>query len=647
MMSPADRCKRILIAEDDPSIRHLLATQLEMEAHEVIQAEDGEAAWQVLQAEDLPDLVLLDVLMPKMDGFEVCRRIRSSPRLAALPVIILTALRDSASRLEGLEAGANDFLGKPWSKVELQTRIRTLLRLKETQDLLHQQHMRLRLLYDISRALAAQLDLDQRLSALITNAGDAVEAQGGSIVLLAAGKAWRKIQAGPGNNPEIVSPPTLNPVEAGLASWLFKAKKALLIADTAQAEQSINWGPARSVIAAPLMLDEGIRGFILFVHSQPNWYESEALELLSSISRQATVSIECAWLYRRAQEERQRFAALITSMEDAVIATDRKQRIILVNPAGADLLEQDQVELEGKSIKSEVKSSALLSLFDKVAQEKQPLALQIDWNQNKTLYVTMSPVGDMGQVAVIQDITALKAYQAMQLAAEKEKTAQVRATFERYMSPALVDRALSEQGLIEERKRHKVALLFADLRGFTRLTVRFSPDDVVTILNDFFTVMTGVAYLYHGTIFDIAGDELMVGFGAPFDMPDPTTAAVNCAVEMQKVFSSLSERWWQIYGDRRVGLGIGIDYGEVVIGNVGSPTRMNYAMVGLTVNCAHGLVSMAADGEILFSESVRDGFHPDDDSLVVVTPIPDVQLKGHDEPVTVYCIKFDRPSNAS
>ena len=641
-MSLAGRRRRILVAEDDTSILHLLSTQLEMENYVVISAADGEAAWQMLQGDDLPDLILLDVLMPKLDGFEVCRRIRATPRLAVLPVIILTALRDSASRLEGLEAGANDFLGKPWSKVELQTRIRTLLRLKEAQDSLRQQHARLGLLYDLSRALSAQLDLDQRLSALLTHAGHAVEAQGGSIVLLSGDKAWRKIQTGRDNIPETVSPPTLNPIEQRLVSWLFKAQRALLIADTAMAEEPQRWKPARSVIAAPLMLEGRLRGFMLFLHTEPGCFENEHMELLSSIARQATVSIEHAWLFRRAHQERQRIAALIASMDDAVIATDQHQRIILVNPAGAHLLDRHQEELEGMSIATEIKNHALLSLFDRVASEKQPLTLQIGWNESTTLYATVSPVGDTGQVAVIQDITSLKALQAMQLAAEQEKTARVRATFEQYMSPALVDRALSEQGLIEKRTRREVALLFADLRGFTRLTVRFSPDDVVNILNDFFTVMTGIAYLYQGTIFDIAGDELMVGFGAPFDMPDPIAAAVNLAIEMQKVFNTLSEQWLHTYGDERVGMGIGIDYGEVVVGNVGSPTRMNYALVGLTVNRAHALVSTAADGEIRFSESVMKRFHTRDLSQPI-TPLTGVLLKGHDEPVTVYCIKVERP----
>lgn len=150
-MNSTDHPKRILIAEDDPSIMHLLSAQLEMEGYEIVQAIDGAVAWEALQGEDLPDLVLLDILMPNMSGYEVCRRIRATPRLAALPVLILTALQDSASRLKGLEAGANDFLGKPWSKAELQTRIRTLIRLKEVQDSLQKQHERLGLLYDISR----------------------------------------------------------------------------------------------------------------------------------------------------------------------------------------------------------------------------------------------------------------------------------------------------------------------------------------------------------------------------------------------------------------------------------------------------------------------------------------------------------------
>jgi PAS domain S-box-containing protein len=640
-MKSTDRPKRILVAEDDPPIMHLLSAQLEMEGYEVIQAIDGAVAWQALQGDDLPDLVLLDILMPNMNGYEVCRRIRATPRLAALPVLILTALADSASRLKGLEAGANDFLGKPWSKTELQTRIRTLLRLKEVQDSLQRQHERLGLLYDISRELSRYLDLNQMLSSLLVRAARAVGAQGGNIVLLNRKEPWRMIRLDQGVAPAVVSPPTLESAEQEIVSWLFKARRPLTVRDTAMTQDPGGWGSTRSVGAVPLVLKQRLQGTMLFTHPEPGWFEDEHLELLTSVARQAAISIENAWLFGRVQEERQRFATLIASMDDAVIATNREGRVSLVNPAGVSLLGYSDHDLVGKSLTEIIRDQALLSLFEQVAAENRPLATELGWDE-EALYATISPLGDSGQVAVIQNITPLKTLQAMRLAAEQEKAARVRATFEQYMSPALVDRALSEErGPTEARERRQVALLFADLRGFTRLTMRFPPDDVITILNQFFSMMTDIAYSYNGTIFDIAGDELMVGFGAPFEMPDPIAAAVNAAIEMQTVFTGLSEEWTSTYGGERVGMGIGIDYGEVVVGNVGSPTRMNYSLVGLIVNNAHALVATADDGEVRFSRAVMERFSTRDLSHPI-TPVAGVQLKGRDEPETVYRIVVNR-----
>ncbi len=641
-MSSTDRPKRILIAEDDPPIMRLLSAQLEMEGYEVTQTMDGAIAWQALQQDHLPDLVLLDILMPNMNGYEVCRRIRATPRLAALPVLILTALQDSASRLKGLEAGANDFLGKPWSKAELQTRIRTLLRLKEVQDSLQKQHERLGLLYSISRQLSTYLDLNQMLSSLLVQAAHAVGAHGGCIVLLNRKEPWQMIRLGRGPEPEVVSPPRLDSVEQEMVSWLFKARRALTVRDTALTANPDLWGSTRSVGAVPLVLKGRLQGTMLFHHQQPGWFEDEHLELLTSIARQAAISIENAWLFGRVQQERHRFATLIASMDEAVIATNREGRISLVNPAGTSLLGHLDDDLVGKSLAEIIRDDTLLSLFNRVAAENRSLTTELGWDKN-TLYATVSPLGDSGQVAVIQDITPLKTLQALRLAAEQEKAARVRATFEQYMSPALVDRALSEKrGPMEARERRHVALLFADLRGFTRLTMRFPPDDVVAILNQFFSVMTDIAYSYSGTIFDIAGDELMVGFGAPFEMPDPIAAAVKAAIEMQTVFTGLSEEWHTTYGGEQVGMGIGVDYGEVVVGNVGSPTRMNYSLVGLIVNNAHALVSTAGDGEIRLSRAVMERFRTRDLSHPI-TPISGVQLKGREEPETVYQIVIPRP----
>jgi len=116
----------ILIVEDDPSIRRILRLQLEVEGYEVVEATDGLVALEVIE-EHTPDLILLDVMMPNLDGNETCRRIRADNRFRQTPIIFLTAKSSSDSRIEGLVEGANDYLTKPYERSELLLRIKNLL----------------------------------------------------------------------------------------------------------------------------------------------------------------------------------------------------------------------------------------------------------------------------------------------------------------------------------------------------------------------------------------------------------------------------------------------------------------------------------------------------------------------------------------
>jgi signal transduction histidine kinase len=127
----------ILIVDDNASARETLIAMLEGENYQLELAKDGFQTLQILNRLR-PDLILLDVMMPGMDGFEVCRRIRATPHLAEVPIIILTALDDRASLLMGLEAGADDFLSKPVDRYELQARVRTIVRLNRYRQLMEQ-----------------------------------------------------------------------------------------------------------------------------------------------------------------------------------------------------------------------------------------------------------------------------------------------------------------------------------------------------------------------------------------------------------------------------------------------------------------------------------------------------------------------------
>ena len=124
----------ILIVDDSPAGRDTLEALLFQQGYELAFASSGTETIKVSQ-ELLPDLILLDVMMPGMNGFEVCQHLRSDPRLAEVPIIMVTALDDQASRIKGIEVGADDFITKPFNRVELRARIKTILRLNRYRSL--------------------------------------------------------------------------------------------------------------------------------------------------------------------------------------------------------------------------------------------------------------------------------------------------------------------------------------------------------------------------------------------------------------------------------------------------------------------------------------------------------------------------------
>ena len=124
--TPTDRPPVILAADDDDDILQLVVFRLERSGYTVLQARDGQEAL-ALAAEHRPDLAVLDVMMPKMDGFEVTRRLRADPATSRMPIIMLTARVQDADVQEGFDAGADDYLRKPFSPQELRARVQAIL----------------------------------------------------------------------------------------------------------------------------------------------------------------------------------------------------------------------------------------------------------------------------------------------------------------------------------------------------------------------------------------------------------------------------------------------------------------------------------------------------------------------------------------
>ncbi|MFO7985360.1 MAG: adenylate/guanylate cyclase domain-containing protein [Desulfatiglandaceae bacterium] len=211
------------------------------------------------------------------------------------------------------------------------------------------------------------------------------------------------------------------------------------------------------------------------------------------------------------------------------------------------------------------------------------------------------------------------------------RTRFIRQTFGSYLSDEIVDTILEEGGLQIGGEKRCATLLMADLRGFTSLSERLPAEDVVAMLNIYLETMTEIIQKYQGTIDEFIGDAILVIFGAPILRPDDPQRAVACAVEMQLAMTSVNERNRRA-GYPEVALGVGLNTGEVVVGNIGSQKRIKYAVVGRAVNLTARIESYTVGGQIFISESTLD----ECGDILRIDRAMKVMPKGVKKPLTIH-----------
>jgi adenylate cyclase len=367
MRNPA----RILVVDDNETNRDILMTRLAKHGYELLQAADGQAALASI-AQHVPDLVLLDVEMPKLDGFEVCRRLKSDPTLPFIPIILVTARAASADVVTGLDAGADEYLTKPVDQQALVARVRSMLRIKT----LH----------------------------------DQVQAQA-----------------------------------VDLAGW------------------------------------------------------------------------------NRTLEER--------------------------------------VDV---------------------------------------------------QVGELDRLNRLKGF----------------------LSPQIARVVLSsgEAKLLESHRRD-ITVVFCDLRGFTAFSEIAEPEDIITVLQEYYRCLGESIDRYEGTLQHFAGDGLLIFFNDPIPCPDPSVRAVRMAVEMRNNVIALAEKWRRF--GHQLGFGVGIAAGHATLGNVGYEGRFHYSANGTVVNLGARLCAHAADGQILIDGKVQLAV----EAIAGTDPLGDIELKGIHRSVRAFNVR--------
>lgn len=189
----------------------------------------------------------------------------------------------------------------------------------------------------------------------------------------------------------------------------------------------------------------------------------------------------------------------------------------------------------------------------------------------------------------------------------------------------------------------KVVCLFSDIRSFTSISEGLTPADLVTLLNFYFNEMTAVIEKHHGTVDKLVGDLIMVLWNVPHDQPDPEALAVRCAIEMQKVAEKVVVPKWQEYGVPKFGIGIGINAGPAVVGNLGSTHFMNYTVIGSTINTAQRLEAKALAGEVWVHESIIPAVRGKVPQHVRTEK--NIKMKGIKNGVTAYVYKAKQVSD--
>jgi adenylate cyclase len=223
-----------------------------------------------------------------------------------------------------------------------------------------------------------------------------------------------------------------------------------------------------------------------------------------------------------------------------------------------------------------------------------------------------------------------------QLVDRMRREAVVLSNFQRYFAPDLARQIAGQEGEIQlGGAKRPAVVLFSDIRGFTSLSERMSPDEIATLLTDYFTEMVEIVFLYGGTLDKFMGDALMALWGAPIARPDDADRAARAAIAMQQVLARLNELW-RLQGRPELSVGIGINTGEVFAGNIGSARRLEYTVIGDAVNTAARLCSEAGPGEILVAEPLYAALRRPP-PVSALTPWP---LRGKALPVPVYRIEW-------
>jgi adenylate cyclase len=410
---------------------------------------------------------------------------------------------------------------------------------------------------------------------------------------------------------------------------LNKEKKPYIVKDNHKFNHEL-FDSTYSIIC-PIINEKKLVGAIILFDKETRKgiedFNSNDLKLLESITIQTSFAYQNVRLLESLKKSNKLNENVMSSITTGIIGINIFGEIEFVNKEALRILKKEKEEVvENHYLIIFEKDEILQEIIQKVESEQERLfETEFTFKSSKkkiSVNLSCSPVFDeqknfSGIVIAIDDLSKIN---------------KVKSTFKKYVSKNIVDKLLeSEDSLNLGGTESDITILFSDIRGFTSMSEKLSPTQIVKLLNKYFQSMIDVVFKYNGTLDKIVGDELMVLYGVPLKNEMDTENAVNTAIEMFKELDKFNE-YIVKEGFKPFSIGIGINKGKAVSGNIGSEQQMNYTVIGDTINLGARLCSHAKSGEILISNSVKDNISKDHK----FKKIPAIHVKGKAKPIEVW-----------
>jgi len=496
---------------------------------------------------------------------------------------------------------------------------------------------------EITNALSSDLQLDTLLKKIVGVVTEILDADRGTIFLYDAktDTLFSRIAAGLGSTEIRI------PKNAGIAGEAFTTGNTINIPD-AYADPRFNKEidkktgyRTKTILCMPIINKKGERiGVAQVLNKSDGPFNEEDEIRLAGFSTQVSIALENANLFESVLNMKNFNDSILKSLSTGVITLDEERRISKVNEAAERMFNINEDDIIERPIAEVFRDGNLWisDSIDKVADTGEAdlafdTEIAIAGHDPVTVNSTALPLIDtngnnIGYMVIFEDITSEK---------------RLKSTMSRYMTKEVLDRMLEGGDSVLGGAAQEVTILFSDVRNFTTIAETIGAKETVNLLNEYFTDMVELIMDNKGMLDKYIGDAIMAIFGAPFTTADDCDNAVSVANKMMTALWAYNDRR-QAKSQNPIDIGIGLSTGEVVAGNIGSPKRMDYTVIGDPVNLAARLESATKQYgvKILLSEftvnKLKEPFKLRELDLI--------RVKGKNRPVSVYdALDFHTPES--